>query len=89
VGPGWATSEIIDVFSIAPVRFRIRDEGDIDMCSPAGNGVGDAHPDYGVNYEGLMWDSTGDNEFGPLEDYGRAFGCIEIQYLRDGVWVAI
>lgn len=31
--------------------------------------------------------TNNDNEaFGPLDDYGVAFGCTEIQYRNDGKW---
>ena len=41
------------------------------------------YDDDGVLYfEGRSNSAT----FDPLDDYGIAFGCTEIRYLRDGVW---
>jgi len=30
--------------------------------------------------------SDSDSSFEPLDEYGVAFGCTEIRYLRNGVW---
>jgi hypothetical protein len=40
--------------------------------------------------EGQMSSSDcAEDDFGPLEDYGEAFGCTEIQYLEAGKWVSL
>lgn len=42
--------------------------------------------DGGVYFHGLSDDSS---SFAPLDDYGVAFGCTDIEYLAAGRWVGL
>ena len=44
-----------------------------------------------VYFQGRMWseDPGSDDDFAPLDCYGSAFGCVEIQYHVDGEWASL
>jgi hypothetical protein len=71
-GPGGATDDQLALAAKGRV-FRLRDDDGI------------------VYFHGRIWNDpiTGEgseDDFGPLEDYGEAFGCTEIQYRTGTTW---
>jgi hypothetical protein len=71
-GPYGATDDQVALAAKGRV-FRLRDDDGI------------------VYFHGRIWNDpiTGEgteDDFGPLEDYGEAFGCTEIQYLTGKAW---
>ncbi|MFG1660743.1 hypothetical protein ACGFIY_29820 [Micromonospora chersina] len=91
-GPGQATAEMVERARTEGRRFRLLDEGDIDE-SAIYDGKHVDPGERGVVYEGLIWtagEPGGDEDFGPLYDFGQPnYGCVEIQY-RDGErWVSL
>ncbi|MFU8849475.1 hypothetical protein ACNAW0_00550 [Micromonospora sp. SL1-18] len=81
-GPRQATEEMVERARTEGRPWRMLDEGDVDAGR---TGVGPE--ERGVVYEGLIWtagEPGGDEDFGPLYDFGTPnYGCVEIQY-RDG-----
>ncbi len=97
-GPSLATADMIQLARTEGRRFRLYDEGDVDLCSEDGPAhrltVRKGHQDFGLVYQGLIWVQNGpdtDQDFGPLYDFGAPnHGCTEIRYLNDvGVWVTL
>lgn len=92
-GPFGAPDEYLVLVRAAGVPFRMLDEGDIDDSNDDLRGsVPQGDPEYGVVYEGLLYDPSGAWEFAPLDDFGRGYyGCTDIQYRNDttGEWESL
>ncbi|MFU8873262.1 hypothetical protein [Micromonospora sp. SL4-19] len=91
-GPRQADDEMIERARTEGRRFRLLDEGDIDHGAIEDGK--DVDPDErGVVYEGLIWtagEPGGDEDFGPLHDFGTPnYGCVEIQYRDGDRWVSL
>jgi hypothetical protein len=90
-GPGNAPEDLLELARAGEgVRFRLMDEGDLDMCNEGEPGAeAEGHELYGVVYEGVLVDPEQEWPFGPLDDYGRPnYGCIGIKLFDEasGVW---